>query len=128
MVKQPSKNDSSALDAIFWRDDILQAMFWMRGEGLGDAPTAEELATFLNTTAEQLRVHLDRMTKERYLTRAQGKGYSLTERGRAEGGRQFMDEFAGLTNQAHGECSNPNCACQTRGPEYCESRQSHAHA
>jgi hypothetical protein len=126
-VNQPPEDRSSALDALFWRDEILQVMFWMRGEGLSDAPTAEELATFLNTDVIKLRVHLERMTSEEYLAHAPDKGYSLTERGRAEGGKLFAEEFAGLTNQAHGECNDPNCACKTLGPQACVSRQAHAH-
>ncbi len=114
---------NKALDALFWRDEILQVLFWMRGEGLGDAPSADQLATFLNADAAMLHAHLERMVEEGYLTRAAGNCYSLTERGRAEGGKIFMDEFAGLTNQGHGECNNPDCACKTRGPEYCESRK-----
>ncbi len=102
-------------------------LFWMRGEGLSDAPSAEQLATFLNTDASALRAHLDRMVKEDYLTRS-ANGYALTEHGRAEGAHLFMDEFNGLTNQGHGECNNPNCACKTLGPQACESRQKeHVH-
>ncbi|MBI5033729.1 MAG: hypothetical protein HZB51_24695 [Chloroflexi bacterium] len=127
MAKQRPKTRSSAVDAIFWRDEILQVMFWMRGEELGDAPKPEELATLLNTDADTLRQHLERMTKEKYLTRAKNGGYSLTERGRSEGGKLFIEEFAELTNQGHGECNNPNCACKTLGPQACESRQAHAH-
>jgi hypothetical protein len=125
-VTKPQHKNNSAVNALFWRDEILQVMFWMRGEGLGDAPRAEELATFLNTDAETLRVHLERMVKEKYLVRA-GGGYTLTERGRSEGGKLFLDEFAGLTNQGHGECNNPNCACKTLGPQACEARQPHVH-
>jgi hypothetical protein len=119
---------SDALEALFWRDEILQVLFWMRGEGLGDAPSADQLAIFLNTEVVRLRQHLDRMEHEAYLTRAPGGGYALTELGRSQGAHLFMDEFAGLTNQGHGECNNPDCACKTQGPQACESRQPHAHA
>ncbi len=119
-------NGYSALDAIFWRDEILQVMFWMRGEGLGDSCTAEALASFLNTNATALRAHLQEMVREKYLKR-KGDEYMLTEHGRMEGGRLFMQEFSGLTNQAHGECNNPNCACKTQGPAACASR-THVHA
>ncbi len=122
---QRNQNDlsgESALDALFWRDEILQVMFWMRGEGLGDAPATEQLASFLNADAAMLQAHLSRMVKEGFLSR-RGNGFELTERGRAEGGKLFMDEFTGLTNQGHGECNNPDCACKTKGPEYCESRR-----
>ncbi len=28
---------ADALDALYWRAEILQALYWMRGEGLADA-------------------------------------------------------------------------------------------
>lgn len=123
----------SALDAIFWRDEILQVMFWMRGEGLGDAPTVLELATFLNADADVLAKTCEQMARDDFVTRQRGNRYSLTERGRREGARLFMDEFRGLTGQAHGECNNPNCSCKTQGPAACaerlrdESSTMHAH-
>jgi hypothetical protein len=125
-VSNHPANGGSALDAVFWRDEVLQVMFWMRGEGLGAMATAESLATFLNTDAATLRGHLDLMVKEKYLSRKASQ-YALTEFGRQQGARLFVQEFAGLTNQAHGECNNPNCACQTQGPAACESRTPHAH-
>jgi hypothetical protein len=131
LAKQQPKADASsrrddansALDALFWRDEVLQVLFWMRGEGLGDAPSTDQLATFLSADASKLHLHLERMVNEGFLTRSEGNGYALTERGRAEGGKLFMDEFTGLTNQAHGECNDPNCACKTQGPQACESRE-----
>jgi hypothetical protein len=119
-------NGNSALDAVFWRDEVLQVMFWMRGEGIGDTSTPEQLASFLNADSDLLRSHLNRMVKEKYLT-CKASQYALTEFGRQEGARLFVQEFAGLTYQAHGECNNPNCACQTQGPAACESRTTHSH-
>ncbi len=123
--QSPGKNGYSALDALFWRDEVLQVMFWMRGEGLGDSCTPEALASFLATDAGSLAETLDRMVVEEYL-RIDDRAYSLTDRGRQEGARLFAEEFGGLTQQAHGECNNPSCACQTQGPEACESRTSQA--
>ncbi|MBI4672597.1 MAG: hypothetical protein HY741_13140 [Chloroflexi bacterium] len=121
-----SEGYASALDALFWRDEILQVMFWMRGESLGDSPTASELAAFLNTDADLLRHHLEQMVRDDFAARARDNRYALTERGRKEGGRLFVQEFSGLTGQAHGECNNPNCSCKTHGPAACESRTTHA--
>ena len=127
----PESEPDSPLSAFYWRDEILQVMFWMYGEGLSAAPTAAELAPFLATDAESLHAHLQRMVAEGFVTGA-GAGedgprrYSLTERGRRDGGRLFEEEFAGMTNQGHGECNDPNCACKTLGPEACVNRQ-HTH-
>jgi hypothetical protein len=56
--RQPA---TSALDALFWRDEILQVLFWMRGEGLGDTPTASQLAAFLRIRAAERSEHLAQM-------------------------------------------------------------------
>ena len=118
-----------SLEAIFWRDELLQILYWFRGEGLGEAVTARELLPFLDAEEQFIQHHLDRMAEEGYVTRVADAParYQLTAWGVQEGGRRFADEFAGLTGQAHGECNNPKCACKTLGPEACESRTSHHH-
>lgn len=100
----------SELDAIRIRDDVLQAMYWMYSEGLGETPTGAELARFLALEPEILRPYLDRFVADGYLQRA-GGGYCLTPTGTELGKRTFAAEFAGLTGQAHGECGDPDCWC-----------------
>ena len=38
---------SSALDSLYWRAEILQAMYWMRGEGIASRVSAAQLVDFL---------------------------------------------------------------------------------
>lgn len=104
-------------------------MYWFRGEGLGEAVTPGDLIRFLNLDEAAIAQQLERLTTEGYVTRLEGEPprYRLTEVGVMEGGRRFADEFAGLTGQAHGECNNPDCSCQTLGPEACEARTAHVH-
>src|SRR5215210_3067378 len=97
------------LDALRVRDEVLQAMYWMQGEGLAEAPLAAELARFLAVPADVLTPYLERFADDGYLERARG-GYRLTETGAELGKRAFADEFAGLTGQAHGECDD-DCWC-----------------
>jgi hypothetical protein len=98
----------SALDDLFWRDEILQATFWMRGEGLAESVTAADLARFLAADESIIATALAGLAEDGYL---EGAGdYRLTPLGVREGGRRFRDEFAGLTQQAHGECG-PGCWC-----------------
>ena len=123
MKHPPESQESGALRYFYWRDQILQVMFWMRGEGLSDSPSAEQLAPFLTSDADALQPHLTRMVADGLLAQAGAGGFALTERGRKDGAHLFQEEFEGLTNQGHGECNNPNCACKTLGPEACESRQ-----
>ncbi|MDQ4077292.1 MAG: hypothetical protein M3220_13720, partial [Chloroflexota bacterium] len=88
------------LDAIYWRDEILQILYWFRGEGLGEAVTPRDLVIFLETGEELVQQHLERLADEGYVTRhTQGvpgvpTRYRLTEWGVKEGGRRFADEFA----------------------------------
>jgi hypothetical protein len=42
------------LEALRVRDEVLQAMYWMRAEGLADAPSTAELARFLAVPAATL--------------------------------------------------------------------------
>ncbi len=103
-------------------------LYWFRGEGFGDAVTPSDLMTFLGGDVELIQEQLERLVGEGYVAVLGGTPtrYQLTEWGIKEGGRRFADEFAGLTGQAHGECNNPNCSCQTLGPEACEGRLAHA--
>jgi hypothetical protein len=102
-------------------------MYWMRSEGFGDAPRAEELARFLAVPTETLVVYLDRFVEEGYLARDEA-GFTLTERGAELGKRGFADEFAGLTGQAHGECDE-DCWCHESPEEAarCLDERAHAH-
>ena len=99
----------SELDALRVRDEVLEAMYWMAGEGLGETPGAEELARFLAVPAATLEPYLERFARDGYLVR-DGEGYRLTALGADHGRRGFAEEFAGLTGQAHGECDD-DCWC-----------------
>ncbi|CAA9567851.1 MAG: hypothetical protein AVDCRST_MAG70-2207 [uncultured Thermomicrobiales bacterium] len=117
------------LDALRWRDELLQVLFWLRGEGLGDRVAPGDLTTFLGAAEDEIRHRLECLVDEGYVDVVAGETerYHLTDWGAKEGGRRFADEFAGLTNQGHGECNNPNCSCQTLGPGACDSHAAHTH-
>lgn len=119
----------NALDDIYWRDEILQILYWFRGEELGEAVTPRDLVTFLGAEETFVQRQLERLVEEGYVSRTGGEpaSYQLTPYGVEEGGRRFADEFSGLTGQAHGECNNPDCSCQTLGPEACAGRTPHVH-
>lgn len=111
--------------AIRRRDEILQVMFWMRGEGLADEAGLDDLRVFLNAVDESvLAGDLGALDRAGLLEAMPSGAYRLTPSGVREGGRRFADEFAEITAQAHGACSDPDCDCQTLGPEAC----AHAHA
>ena len=110
---------SEALRALFWRDEILQVMFWIEGEGFGDAASPELLERFLGVEASVGLRYLDRLVHEELLRKKDGYLYELTDEGRRQGGRVFADEFADLTKPGHGECG-PDCWCHA-SPEEAEA-------
>jgi hypothetical protein len=116
------------LEVLRVRDEVLQAMYWMRSEGLADAPTAEELARFLAVPAATLGPYLERFMADGHLEHA-GQGYRLSAAGEDAGKRTFADEMAELTGSTHGQCDD-DCWCHD-SPEAAatclEERRGHAH-
>jgi hypothetical protein len=97
------------LEVLRIRDEVLQAMYWMRSEGLDDAPSSNELARFLAVPAETLNAYLARFVEDGYLEPLDD-GFSLTAMGQETGKRTFAEEFADLTRPTHGECDE-DCWC-----------------
>jgi hypothetical protein len=110
---------SDALRALYWRDEILQLMFWIRGEGFGDAIDPALLERFLGVQAEVGLRYLDHLVGEGLLEDAGHGRYRLTEQGHRHGARVFADEFADLTKPGHGECG-AECWCHA-SPEEAEA-------
>ena len=116
------------LEALRIREEVLQAMYWMRSEGLAESPSVAELARFLAVPPETLSVYLERFAGEGYLEPA-GGGYRLTASGVEAGKRTFAEEFADLTRPAHGECDD-DCWCHESPEEAArclEERTQHVH-
>jgi coproporphyrinogen III oxidase-like Fe-S oxidoreductase len=96
-----------AMEALRCRDDILQAMFWLRGEDAGRGPDLATLGRLLVSDLDVVGAQLAILDADG-LVRADGDHFHLTDAGVREGGRRFADEFADLTKAAHGDCP-PNC-------------------
>lgn len=113
---------SQPLDALYWRDEILQVMYWYKGEGFGDKVAAQDLTTFLLVDESFLYTQLENLVEEGYLKRESETAhprYSFTPFGAREGARRFADEFADLVNQGHGECA-PDCPyCKDQPRDSC---------
>jgi hypothetical protein len=100
---------SGTLRALYWRSEILQVMYWLRGEGFGDFVDAPLLERFLGVNAEIGLTYLDRLVDEGYLQR-DGEWFVLSESGLEQGAVEFATSFSDLTRPAHGECSD-DCWC-----------------
>ena len=116
----------SELEALRIRDEVLQAMYRMRAEGLAERPAANELAGFLAVPASTLEPFLLRFTEEEYLE-CDGERFHLTEKGTELGKRSFADEFADLTRPTHGECDE-DCWCHSSPEEAARCLEERAHA
>ena len=107
----------SELEVLKVREEVLQAMYWMRAEGIADEPSARNLSSFLAVPADMLDVYLERFTAEGHLEPT-ATGFRLTEAGTEAGKRSFADEFSDMTGSTHGDCgadctfcnSDPNAA------------------
>jgi hypothetical protein len=131
MIDSPGEHTTSpkspALAALYWRSEILQVMFWLRGEGFGDIVDAGLLERFLGVDATIGVTYLDRLVEENYLV-ADGPFYSLSDKGREEGAAEFASSFAELMRPTHGECS-ADCWCHQSPDEAeaCSAARRHDH-
>jgi hypothetical protein len=100
---------SELLRTFYWRSEILQVMYWLRGEGLGEVVDAPLLERFLGVDACIGVTYLERLVADGYLERVAG-GYVLSPIGLEEGKTEFALSFTDLTRPGHGECS-ADCWC-----------------
>lgn len=105
-------------------DEILQVMYWMRGEGFGSEVAPGDLAIWLGEAPPAVEPLLERLADRKLVRRVGADRYRLTDSGVAEAGRRFADEFADITKPGHGECGDPSCDCATTGdPAACSHRR-----
>jgi hypothetical protein len=103
---------------IYWRDEILQLMFWLSGEGLFEDVAPDDLRRFLETDPGRLEERLEQLVQEGYLDPSSRDGgrYRLNAVGIEEGRRRFVDEFTPfLGRESHVVCGDPTCECHTSG-------------
>jgi len=105
-------------DEVSAQDEVLQVMFWLRGEGLASDVSAADVARFTGGEGSGVGRILDRLVQRTLVSALRGDvepRYALTPEGIREGGRRFADEFADLTKPGHGECGDPDCDCKHTG-------------
>ncbi len=104
--------ENSPIRCMFWKDEILQVLYWMNGEGFGAEVTPSQILPFLITSEENLRFHLQKMADEGFLVAAENSTavvhFSLSKIGKKEGGSHFAEAFQGMQKAGHGECG-PDC-------------------
>jgi hypothetical protein len=105
------------------QDEILQVLFWLRGERLAQDASAAELVRFVSLPLAEVERVLRRLEAVGLATttsRTTADGvtevrYRLSDDGVREGGRRFADAFEDLTRPGHGECGDPDCECRRTG-------------
>ena len=104
-AEQPTSNPG-ALDRLVNREEILQICYWYQGEGLGDVYNAKIIQPFLNYDENLIEIAFNELIEDGCIEIAAGtiKGYSLTEKGKTQGGRLFADSFSDFQKPGHGEC------------------------
>lgn len=104
------------------RDEMLQVLFWLEGEGFASDMTPAGIRRFLDRPEAELAAGLEDLVAAGFAARAEDEAgaaeprYELTREGRQEGGRRFLEEFAPLLSRDthHGsECQDPECECHT---------------
>ena len=106
-------NNNEALDALFWKEEILQVLYWMDGEELAKEVPFDRLVILLNTSAEKLLQHIIKneasgiILRKNVVLNNEGT-VSLTPAGKKEAGLIFRNAFEGMQKAGHGECG-PDC-------------------
>lgn len=114
------------------RDDLLEALYWLSGERIEAAASAETLAPLMAAAAADLRPHLEALAGSGLVAVDEDEGgYRLTDEGRREAARRFAESFADIAGrQGHGACDD-DCDCHTSAgaAHECaeERRTTHAH-
>ena len=121
---------SDDYDELFWRDEVLEAMYWMIGEGIEDAVAPGDLRGFLSAPSDEIGRTFGRLDDDD-LVRETDRGFVFTERGEQEAKRRFADEFADIKgfDASHTDCG-ADCWCHDpdHAEDECPSEDAHEHA
>jgi hypothetical protein len=121
---------SEGFDELFWRDEVLEAMYWLIGEGIETAVAPADLRGFLDDPSDEVEHTFARLSEDG-LVRDTERGYVFTERGEAAAKRRFADDFADIKgfDASHTDCG-PDCWCHDpdHAEDECPSEHDHEHA
>lgn len=98
------------------RDEVLEVMYWLKGEGIRAAVGPTDLRTFVDIDPDAAREHLSVLHRAGLLEavdESSEPAYRLSERGEREAGRRFVESFAPYLGQGHGTACAPGCACES---------------
>jgi hypothetical protein len=128
MASEHDGQGDANLQGIYWRDEILQLMFWLSREGLAQDVTTDDLRRFLETDPDGLEARLEQLVQEGYVDRGPGDSqrYRLSALGIEEGRRRFVEEFSPyLGRESHLVCGDPTCECHSTGEDCLRVQEKH---
>lgn len=110
--------DSAARQAA--TSEILQVMYWLRGENIAQEVAPTDLAKWVGLEASRIEPILIQLLGAKLVERVvvdngaeEGVSrFRLTSAGERKGGQHFAEEFAELTKPRHFEHSDPDCDCE----------------
>ena len=120
--REENQRGAIATDELRCRDEVLQLLFWLQGQGFGPEIATSDVLRFLDDERAAC-VALAQLVEDGYVEAvADGSAmrYRLTSTGAQEGRRRFLDEFEPyLAKHVHGECGAADCECH-RGASECQ--------
>lgn len=101
-------------------DEILQVMYWLRGEDIAHEVAPNDLSKWIGLEASEIEPLMIQLLGARLVERVVVDSgaqegvprFRLTNAGVQEGRRRFAEEFADLTKPRHFEHSDPDCDCE----------------
>lgn len=121
-MSQGEIDQEDPLQALHWRDEILEVMYWLRAQGSKMEITTSDLLNFLDSDELKMRRHLDRLVKEGYIEslgvdveQPSQVPYRLTDMGHREAKRRFVDDFNPLgAHHNHDDCPSESPCRQAK--------------
>ena len=116
-MNPPNNSGEPPKEGLAATDEILQVMYWLRGESIAQDIAPNELARWVGLEGERIEPLLKGLVESGLVENVpdQEGRFRLTSSGAFEGGRRFADEFAEMIKPGHYECSDPNCDCRKTG-------------
>lgn len=100
-----------ALRGVYWREEVVEIVLWLRGERFDDRLDAATLCNFLDIDRPTAAELLDRLAAQGYLQRTADVRYELTDEGEEEG-RRLTGCARAVPAPTTGPCG-PACWCST---------------
>lgn len=99
------------LRSVYWREELLEVVLWLRGEGFDEHLDRTVVRRFLGLDDEQAAAHLERLADHGYLQRQPDGRYALSPVGEEEAQR-LVGGPRSVPAPAPGSCG-PDCWCPT---------------